>query len=63
MLFPYLLILKHTNNMAYLFYRVEYFILKVISFDVYKEGVDLSRITVELLGERVLGPLAGSWCY
>ena len=59
---PYLLVLKYTNNVAYLFRGVKYFILKVVSFNVYKKGIDLGRIAIKFFRERVLGPLAGSWC-
>ena len=33
----------------------------MISLDICEEGIDLGWIAVELLGERVLGSLAGSW--
>ena len=45
--------------MVYPLHRVNYFILKIISLDVYEESMDLSRIIIEFLRERVLSPLAG----
>ena len=41
-LLPTLLVLKHANNVAYLFRRVKYLILEIVPFNVYEERVNLS---------------------
>ena len=47
--------------MVYSFRRVKYLMLKIVTLNICEESVDLGRIAIELLRERVLGPLAGSW--
>ena len=44
----------------YSFLRTKHLILKVVSFNVYKEGIDLGWIAIKLLRKRVFGPLLGS---